>query len=332
MVKLTRRRLFANTAAAAAATALAPIAPFSVAHASAPVSGKQAPGIYRYKVGDFEVTQILDGARTFPVPDGFVTNVSKDQAIAAAEAAYMPKGQVTIPFSPMVVNTGSKLVLVDTGNGPGAFEQTKGAVGQLHTSLAAAGIDAKAIDIVLISHFHGDHVNGLRHADGSLAFPNAEIKVPAGEWAFWMDDANVAKANGFNKNQFQFPKKAFAGLENKVTKYEAGKEVAPGITSIATPGHTPDHMSFVIASGTGKIAVQSDVTNIPSLFLQNPDWSVVFDNDAALAVQSRHKFLDMAAAEKMTVVGYHFPFPAVGHVEKAASGYRLVPVLWSPTI
>src|SRR5581483_8446674 len=153
MVKLTRRRLFANTAAAAAATALAPIAPFSVAHASAPVSGKQAPGIYRYKVGDFEVTQILDGARTFPIPDGFITNVSKDQTIAAAEAAYMPKGMVTIPFSPMVVNTGSKLVLIDAGNGAGAFEQSKGAVGQLQQNLAAAGIDPKAIDIVLISHF-----------------------------------------------------------------------------------------------------------------------------------------------------------------------------------
>jgi glyoxylase-like metal-dependent hydrolase (beta-lactamase superfamily II) len=329
MTQLTRRSLFAGTAAAAAATALTPLVP---ARATAPQAGKQAPGIYRYKVGDYELTQVIDGARTFPIPDGFITNLSKDQAIAAAEAAYMPKGQVTIPFSPMVVNTGSKLILIDTGNGPGAFEQTKGAVGQLQANLAAAGIDAKAIDIVLISHFHGDHVNGLRTADGGLAFPNAEIKVPSTEWAFWMDDSNQAKANGFNKGQFQFPKKAFAGLENKVTKYDADKEVAPGITAISTPGHTPGHMSFVISSASGKILVQSDVTNIPSLFLRNPEWSVVFDNDAALAVASRKKFLDMAAAEKMSVVGYHFPFPAVGHVEKDGTGYRLVPVLWSPTI
>jgi len=332
MTVLTRRSLFAGAAAASAVTALTPFVCSIPARAVAPAAGKQAPGVYRYKVGDFEVTQLVDGARTFPMPDGFITNISKDQAIAAAEAAYLPKGQVTIPFSPMVVNTGSKLVLIDTGSGAGAFEQSKGAVGQLQQNMTAAGIDPKAIDIVLISHFHGDHIGGIKLADGSLAFPNAEIKVPATEWAFWMDDANQAKANPFNKNQFAVPKKVFSGLESKVTKYEWGKEVAPGITSIATPGHTPGHTSFAVASGSGKILVQSDVTNIPSLFLRNPEWSAFFDNDAALSVQTRKKFYDMAAAEKATVVGYHFPFPAVGYVEKDGAGYRLVPVVWNPTI
>lgn len=332
MTVISRRSLFAGAAAATAATALTPFAGSISARAAAPVAGKQAPGVYRYKVGDFEVTQLVDGARTFPMPDGFITNISKDQAIAAAEAAYMPKGQVTVPFSPMVVNTGSKLVLIDAGNGAAAFEQSKGAVGQLQQNMAAAGIDPKAIDIVLISHFHGDHIGGLKLADGSLAFPNAEIKVPSVEWAFWMDDANQAKANPFNKNAFGVPKKVFSGLETKVTKYEWDKEVAPGIHAIATPGHTPGHTSFAISSGDGKLLVQSDVTNIPSLFLRNPEWSAVFDNDAALSVQTRKKFHDMAVAEKMRVVGYHFPFPAVGYVEKDGAGFRLVPVVWNPTI
>ena len=114
------------------------------------------------------MTQIADGARTFPMPDTFVVNQKKDDALAAAEAAYMPKGQVTIPFNPMVINTGSKLVVIDTGNGLGAFEQTKGAVGQMNANMKAAGIDPNAVDIVIISHFHGDHINGLKTA-GRLA-------------------------------------------------------------------------------------------------------------------------------------------------------------------
>jgi glyoxylase-like metal-dependent hydrolase (beta-lactamase superfamily II) len=326
MTQLTRRDLFAGAAAVTAATALAG----SEAMASAPIVGKQAPGFYRYKVGDFEITQLVDGARTFPIPDNFIVNLSKDRAIAAAEAAYYPKGKVTIVFNPMVINTGSKLVLIDTGLGEGAFKATKGQVGQLSNNLKAAGIDPKSIDIVLLSHLHGDHAGGLRTADGALAFPNAEIKVQSVEWNFWTNDANMSKANAYNKSHFPNIKKYFAGIEKDVTRYDWGKEVAPGITSVATPGHTPGHTSYVVASGSARILVQSDVTNIPSLFLKHPEYQVMFDNDPKLAIKTRHKFYDMAAAEKATVVGFHFPFPCVGHVEKAGKGYQLVPVAWDP--
>ena len=329
MIQLTRRDLLAGTATTAALSiGLTP----SELRAATPLAGKQAPGFYRYKVGDFEVTQIADGARTFPMPDTFVINQKKEDALAAAEAAYMPKGQVTIPFNPMVINTGSKLVVIDTGNGLGAFEQSKGVVGQMNANMTAAGIDPKNVDIVLISHFHGDHMNGLKRADGSLVYPNAEIKVPAVEWAFWADEANASKANGFNKPNFPNVKKAFDGLADKVTKFEWDKEVAPGITAIGAPGHTPGHTAFAVQSGSGKLLVQSDVTNIPALFVRNPDWHVAFDNDPAMAQATRHKFYDMAAAEKVPVAGYHFSFPSVGHVEKDGKGYRLVPVAWQPSI
>ena len=331
MTQLTRRKLFAGVAAAGAATALTPLMGRS-ALTSAPAAGKQAPGFYRYKVGDYEITQLSDGARTFPIPDGFIVNLDKDKTLAAAEAAYYPKGQVTVVFNPMVINTGSKLILLDTGFGPGAFAATKGAIGQLGNNMAAAGIDPKAIDIVLLSHFHIDHAGGLRMADGGLVFPNAEIKVPAPEWAFWMDESNISRTNTYNKGHFPNPKKYFAGIESKVTRYEWGKEVAPGITSIATPGHTPGHTSFAIASGSARILAQCDVTNIPSLFLTHPDWQLMYDNDPQLAFATRRKFFDMAVAEKATVVGFHFPFPSVGHVEKAGSDYRLVPMPWNPSI
>jgi glyoxylase-like metal-dependent hydrolase (beta-lactamase superfamily II) len=246
-----------------------------------------------------------------------VVNLPKEEALAAGEAAYMPKGMVTVPFNPQLINTGSKLVLIDTGNGVANLEPSKGAVGRTLQNLAAAGVDPKNIDVVLLSHLHPDHTNGIRLADGALAFPNAEIMVPAKDWEFWASDENAAKApNDMTKNYFANVKKTFAGLESKVTKYEWGKEVAPGITSIATPGHTPGHTSFAVASGDKKVLIQSDVTNIPEFFLRNPDWHVAFDNDAALAQATRHKFYDMAAAEKATVIGFHFTFPSVGHVEK----------------
>ena len=173
MIQLTRRELFSGTAATTAALAMG-LSPTEL-RAAAPAIGKQNAGFYRYKVGDFEVTQIADGARTFPMPDTFVVNQKKEDALAAAEAAYMPKGQVTIPFNPMVINTGSKLVVIDTGNGLGAFEQSKGVVGQMNANMTAAGIDPKNVDIVVVSHLHGDHMNGLKKPDGSLVYPNAEI-------------------------------------------------------------------------------------------------------------------------------------------------------------
>src|SRR6185312_12990434 len=333
MTDLDRRQLLGGAAAATAAAALSSF-PASTAGAVVPPSGTQAPGFYRYKVGSLECTSINDGARSFPMPDTFVKNVPKEEALAAAEAAYMPKGMVTVPFNPQLINTGSKLVLIDCGNGIANYEPTKGAVGRTLQNLAAAGVDPKSIDIVLMSHLHPDHTNGIRAADGSMAFPNAEIMVPAEDWKFWMSEDNAAKAqsNEMMKNYFANVKKIYNGMESKVTKYEWGTEVAPGITSIATPGHTPGHTSFAVQSGTSKILLQADVTNIPELFLRNPDWHVAFDVDGDLAQQTRHKFYDMAAAEKATVVGFHFTFPSIGHVEKDGNGYRLIPSLWNPTI
>ena len=329
MTTLTRRHLLSGAGAAGAALALSSVAAPVPTYAAAPPVGKQAAGVYRLKVGAFEVTQLSDGVRSFPMPDAFVKNIPKAQALAAFEAAYLPKDVVTIPFNPTVVNTGSKLVLIDTGYGSGGLP----ASGQLPDAMAAAGIDAKAIDIVLISHLHPDHVLGLKSADGGNAFPNAEIKVHAAEWAYWMNDENMSKApEGMMKTFFGATRKAFAGLGDKVTKYEWDKEVAPGITSIAAPGHTPGHSAFAIASGSGRLLVQSDITNVPEPFLRNPDWHIMFDMDPQVSVQTRRKFHDMAAAEKVLIAGFHFFFPSLGYVEKDGTGYRLVPVPWNSTI
>jgi glyoxylase-like metal-dependent hydrolase (beta-lactamase superfamily II) len=320
MTKLTRRDLLVGAGAS--------LALGSEALAGVPVAGKQVPSFYRSKLGDFELTVVSDGARPIPLPPRFVVNVPNEEVLKAAEAAYMPKGTVFAPFNPLVVNTGSKLVLIDTGYGPIAPT-----VGLLPQSLAAAGIDPKSIDIVLISHLHGDHINGIRKPDGSLAFPNAEIKVPAEDWAFWMSDENMAKApEGFFKASFGFARKVFGDIKTRVTVYQWGSEVAPGITAVATPGHTPGHTSFVIASGASKLFFQGDVVNVPDLFLRNPDWQVMFDSEPEKAVATRKRVYDMVSAEKMFVSGYHFPFPGLGWVEKAGNGYRLIPAPWNPVL
>jgi glyoxylase-like metal-dependent hydrolase (beta-lactamase superfamily II) len=323
-MQLTRRHLLAG----AAATSLAPFAATPV-RAAAPFAGKQAPGYYRSKLGDFEITVVTDGARAIPLPPTFVRNVKIEDVLAVAEAAYMPKGAIVAPFNPMVINTGSKLVLIDTGYGPGIAPT----VGLLPATLAAAGFDPKTIDIVLISHMHGDHILGLKNPDGSLAFPNAEIKVSAVDWAYWMSDENMAKApEGFQKASFGFNRKIFGNLKDKVTRYEWGKEVAPGITAVDTAGHTPGHTSFAIASGSSKLFFQGDVSIVPDLFLRNPDWQVMFDSEPEKAVATRRRTYDMASADKLLVAGYHFPFPGLGYIEKAGTGYRLVPASWNPVL
>ena len=299
------------------------------AFAALPMQGKQAPGYYRFKLGDCEITMLHDGERTFPMPPSFVANVPPSQAQAAAAEAFMPPGKVTVPFNPALINTGSKLVLLDTGNGPSA----DGSVGQLFANLAAAGVQPGDVDIVVLSHLHPDHINGLRTAEGEIAFPNATIVAPQPDWAFWMDDANAAQATtALDKNYFANARKILAGTGDRIGRFEWGNEVAPGITAIATPGHTPGHTSFVVASGASTLLVQSDVTNIPELFLRNPDWHVAYDHDPELAQLTRHKTYDMAAAEHMLVAGYHFAFPSMGHVERAGAGYRLVPVAWNSAI
>lgn len=333
MTELTRRRVLAGAASATAATVLTPLATNSPAFAIAVPAGKQAPGYYRYKVGDFEISVVTDGVVTLPLPDNFVQNQPKAEVQKALTAAYQPTGTVTLPFTPIVINTGPKLVLIDTGYGPEMHVKTKGTVGQLPSNLAAAEIDPKSIDTVIISHMHLDHVSGLRTAEGGLAFPNAEVLVPALDWAYWMSDAEMNKLpEGYTKSVYPGIRKVFAGLENKVTKYEWGKEIIPGVTTIATPGHTPGHTSFIVASGSGKVLVQSDVTHIPHLFLRNPTWQVMFDIDPLKATETRKKFYDMASAEKAYIQGFHFPFPSGGYVEKEGAQYRLVPVRWNPTI
>jgi glyoxylase-like metal-dependent hydrolase (beta-lactamase superfamily II) len=331
MQSISRRGFVISAASAGAAFGFMPgITP---ARGAAPMAGRQAPGFYRYKLGDFEITVVTDGMNANPLSDAYVANQPKAAVNSALEADFLEKDKVTHAYTPVVVNTGSKLIAIDTGLGLGTFAQSKGALGQYHNNLQAAGIDRNAVDTVIISHFHGDHINGLVGPDNKPAFPNAEVMVPAAEWAFWSDESNTSKLPEIARPQMGNVKRVFGVVGSKVTQYQAGKEIVPGITAVASYGHTPGHTSHIVASGNAKLLVQADVTaGAATLFVRNPDWQFVFDTDRQMAVETRKRIYDMAAAERMLVHGYHFTFPSLVHVEKSGSGYRLVPAPWNPNL
>jgi glyoxylase-like metal-dependent hydrolase (beta-lactamase superfamily II) len=329
-MKLTRRHLLAG----AAGIATAPLLPSVSAQAAAPMAEKQAPSFYRYKVGDVQVNAIFDGSLTFDLNDGFVLNAKKDEVNAALDKAFLPQDKMTLLFTPLAINIGGKTVVIDTGMGGASLTASKGQNGQFVTNLVAAGIDPKSVDMVVISHFHGDHINGLLNADNTLAFPNAEVMVPAVEWKYFMDDGEMSRApEGRMQTVFKNARRVLeTGLKKKATPYEWGKEVVPGLLAVETIGHTPGHTSYVLSSGSDKVFIQSDVTNHPALFVVNPGWRAFFDQDAAQAETTRRKIYDMLVAEKMRVQGFHYPFPGLGNVVKDGSGYRLVPAQWNPVI
>ena len=333
MNEITRRNVLTGAAAVSAASALASAGGNDEAQAAAPLGGKQNPGWYRYKVGEFEITVVTDGVLVGPLTDRYVQNVPKNQVSAMLAAMHLASDKTSNWYNPLVVNTGSKLVAIDTGGGSPAFQQSKGTLGQFHNNLAAAGIDKNSVDVVIISHLHGDHISGLLDAENKLAFPNAEILMPAADIKFWTDESNASRFQDPVRGQFANVKRVLGALGNKVTQYEGSKELVPGITSMSTPGHTPGHTSFMISSGSDRLIHQVDVTaGMGTLFVRNPGWYFPFDVDGPLAEQTRRKFYDMVIADKLRVQGFHFPFPAVGNIDKRGDHYRWVPATWNPTV
>ncbi len=313
---------------AAAATAIAAtgasLPEVALAQAAAPA---QAPGFYRYKVGDMTVTAIQDGFFRRPL-EGFIRNAELPAVQAAMASAFLSTSAVEISFTTMVVQNGSQVTLLDTGNGDSGAPTS----GLWMRNFRAAGFTPEQVTRVVFSHFHGDHINGLRLRDGTLTFPNAEVVVPAPEWAFWMDDARMGAAPEAMRGAFAAVRRVFAPIAANVKQFQPGAEVAPGITSVAAFGHTPGHCVFMISSGAGKLMFMADTTNHPALFVRNPDWSAVFDMDADVARATRRRMLDMVASEKTQVHFYHAPFPATGFIAKAGNGFELIPVQWTSSV
>ncbi len=320
MAALSRRSFLTGTALAAGAALAGP------SRATAPLSSAQGPGVYRYKLGNYQLTALYDGTWFLPIDDKFVRNASGEDVNRALADVFLPPKIMPISFTALLVNTGAKLVLIDTGTGG----QVADTAGTLPANLAAAGIAPGAIDSILISHFHPDHIDGIKTKDGEKVFANAEIWVPEPEWVYWMNDANMAGTSKSVHGYFLNARRIFGDIAKEVRQFKPGAEVAAGIVSIPAFGHTPGHTAFALHSGNQSMLVMSDTVRNPYLFARHPDWQPIFDMDGPLAVKTRRAMLDRAAADRMLVEAFHFPFPACGHMIKAGTGYELMPVEWRP--
>jgi glyoxylase-like metal-dependent hydrolase (beta-lactamase superfamily II) len=284
---------------------------------------QKAPGQFlKYKVGSAEVFSLHDGEALRPSLEGFVKNVPLDQVKAALKGAGLADDKLTNYFTMTALKMGGKTILIDSGTG-GQLAPT---AGTLMANMAAAGIDPKSVNTILVSHFHPDHIFGLMAKDtNAQIFPNAEILVPDTEYAFWTNPASAAKIPEAQKGLAARINATFPTWKN-LKQFAVGAEVLPGIKSIATYGHTPGHTSFVVGSGKDQLLVQGDVSGVPYLFVKNPGWHSMFDLDAAAAEASRRALYERAIADKAMIAGYHWGFPNAGTLAKDGNGYAFTAI------
>ena len=307
--------LAAALAGLAGAFAAAP-----AAQAAAPAVKTPAPGFYRLMVGDFEVTPINDGTVDLPM----------DQLLhqkAEATRATLEKNYLKLPLetsdNAYLINTGSKLVLIDTGAGV-LFGPT---LGKFVNNLRAAGYQPEQIDEIYITHMHGDHVGGLV-SNGQRTFPNAVVRAGKADADFWLNKANMDKAPADKKGFFQGAMTALNPYvqAGKFKAIESDGELVPGVTALATHGHTPGHTSYVVESRGQKLIVMGDLIHAAAVQFDNPQVTIGFDSDEKAAYAARKKVFDDAAKNGTLVAGAHLQFPGVGHIAVQGKGYRWIPV------
>ena len=324
MLMLDRRRLLRAGSAAVGAAALAPTAPApALAHAQA---GKRAqPGFYRFKLGTIEITVISDGTLAFPAET--LWGDRAEEARGLLTSTFQLPSPVGLEINTLLVNTGDKLVLIDAGCGVDKFQKT---TGRFLGNLAAAGYAPGDIDLILLTHGHSDHLWGISDRENaSLLFPSAEFVASETEVKFWNSPELTAKVSPALKPEVTRANLKLAGPRLRLIK--AGAEVAPGVTTIDTAGHTPGHMSVHLSSGSEELLLTADAVVNSTVSFQHPEWPFGFDQDVPLAAKARIAFLDRAATDKTLVGGYHFPFPGFGHVVRERSGYRWMPADWQWT-
>jgi glyoxylase-like metal-dependent hydrolase (beta-lactamase superfamily II) len=294
---------------------------------AAPISGTQAPGYYRVKVGDYEVTVLSDGGLTL---DANLFAGDEPGAEKLLKDAHLPKVGIPTPVNTWLINTGGKLVLVDSGGGKN-FAPT---LGRMPQNMAAAGVDPAMVDAVVITHPHPDHIPGILTADGKMLFPNATLHINADDHGFWTSDEIRGKAPAEFQGFFDMAKGAMKPYADagKLQTYKDGTEFAPGVTSVFTPGHTVGHSMVRVSSGKDEFLIWGDIVHCSALQFAHPERSVAFDTDAALALANRRKVLDMVATDRLLFSGAHLPFPAVGRATKSGTGYIYVPIIHSSEV
>jgi len=304
--------------AGALAGSAAPVA----AYAAAPQVLTQAPGYYRMLLGTFEVTALSDGTVTIPL-DELLTNTSARHVRAALARSHLAP-QVETSINAFLVNTGSHLVLVDTGAGA-LFGADAG--GKLQDSIRAAGYSADQIDAVLVTHIHGDHSGGLSSA-GKMQFPNARVYVNRHDADFWLNSANRAGAAENQRAGFDQAAAQFAPYQaaDRVKTFDGATELLPGVWTAPAVGHTPGHTVYVLKSGGQELRFWGDMLHAQDVQFAEPDVTIHFDVDSrGAAVQRKAAFRD-AALRGYLVAAAHISFPGIGHVRPAGKGFEWLPL------
>lgn len=332
--ELGRRTALAGLSGAAALglglPALIPAAAAQTAPAAPAAGPSQAPGFFRFRLGEFTVTMVQDGFTVRPNPlEGFIVNAPSEQVRQALQEGMLPTQNLPNQFNVTFLDTGRGIIAFDSGTGGG---QLGGRTGTLPANLRAAGIDPAAVTLVVVSHFHADHITGLTTAENALFYPNAEVAVPAIEWAFWSDESNSGRAPEAQRGTFPNTRRRFGPYQARMRQFQDGQEIAPGVRAVAAYGHTPGHTVFHVTSGNEQLFVMADTASRPELFLRNPHWASVFDIDAQMAAETRRRLFGRIADERARFTTYHFNFPSNGYAVRAGDGFRFIPAEWSSVV
>ena len=292
----------------------------------APLDSEIQPSLRRFKLGDFDITLLVDSAT---IREGLTPShggaAMTDEVKALARANRIDPDRYLHPFTPMLVNTGRQLVLFDTGNGALAREyaQLQGRLpdGRLVARMHEAGYRPEDVDVVVITHGHPDHIGGLSE-QGRPVFPNARYIFGAAEFDFWKRGENVREQRKFNRELFV---RIALPLADRATFVKPGDDILSGIRAVDAAGHSPGMLAYLIENNGKRLLNWADTCGHYAISIQRPDLSLEVDDDKDQAAATRRRLLDMAATDDLLVAGYHMPFPAIGYIERAASGYRWTP-------